>query len=177
MFALRRLARPVSLPRTVQVRSLLKPGVSMRRSMGTEAKEEPIEYVNVTFVDIAGNTKKFKAEVGETLLRTCRRARLMVPAFCEGGGYSLDKKHGIMPLDLHNFGPAPQCRFCFLNISNDYIDIVDKQNPRNIWEMLGSTMDFRQFETSRYGCQITVTKEMEGLTIGVPDYGSIVAYG
>ena len=108
----------------------------------TVAKDAPT--VNVTFLQPDNTTRTVAARVGESLLQTAHRFEIDLEGACEGV-CACSTCHLILPMDLYDSLPEP---------SEDEEDMLD--------------MAFGLTETSRLGCQITVTEEMEGVTLEMP---------
>lgn len=101
--------------------------------------------VNMTFRSPDGTTKRtVQARIGETLLQTAHRNELDLEGACEGV-CACSTCHLIFPSNVYNSLEEP---------SEDEEDMLD--------------MAFGLTETSRLGCQITVTKEMNGIELEMP---------
>ncbi len=88
--------------------------------------------------------KTVQARVGETLLQTAHRNDIDLEGACEGV-CACSTCHLILSQDLYDSLPEP---------SEDEEDMLD--------------MAFGLQETSRLGCQITVSQEMEGVVLEMP---------
>ena len=100
--------------------------------------------VSVTFIQPDGNPRAVDARVGESLLQTAHRNEIELEGACEGV-CACSTCHLILDHDLYDTLPEP---------SEDEEDMLD--------------MAFGLEETSRLGCQITVTKDMEGIQLKMP---------
>ncbi|MGE0652678.1 MAG: 2Fe-2S iron-sulfur cluster-binding protein [Alphaproteobacteria bacterium] len=98
----------------------------------------------VTFIDVAGNRREVDARSGETLVDVARRNDIAIEAAC-GGALSCSTCHVIV--DLDDFERLPDQR-------EDEQDMLD--------------LAFGLTATSRLGCQITVSDELDGLTVTLP---------
>ena len=108
----------------------------------TVSKDAPT--VNVTFLQPDETKKTVQARVGETLLQTAHRNDIDLEGACEGV-CACSTCHLILSQDLYDSLPEP---------SEDEEDMLD--------------MAFGLQETSRLGCQITVSEEMEGVVLEMP---------
>lgn len=108
----------------------------------TVSKDAPT--VNVTFLQPDETKKTVQARVGETLLQTAHRNDIDLEGACEGV-CACSTCHLILSQDLYDSLPEP---------SEDEEDMLD--------------MAFGLQETSRLGCQITVSQEMEGVVLEMP---------
>jgi ferredoxin len=98
----------------------------------------------VTFLQPDETKKTVQARVGETLLQTAHRNDIDLEGACEGV-CACSTCHLILSQDLYDSLPEP---------SEDEEDMLD--------------MAFGLQETSRLGCQITVSEEMEGVVLEMP---------
>ena len=108
----------------------------------TISKDAPT--VNVTFLQPNDTSKTVQARVGETLLQTAHRNDIDLEGACEGV-CACSTCHLILSQALYDSLPEP---------SEDEEDMLD--------------MAFGLQETSRLGCQITVSEEMEGVVLEMP---------
>jgi ferredoxin len=108
----------------------------------TISKDAPT--VHVTFLQPDNSLKTVSARVGETLLQTAHGNDIDLEGACEGV-CACSTCHLILSQELFDSLPEP---------SEDEEDMLD--------------MAFGLQETSRLGCQITVTEEMEGVVLEMP---------
>jgi ferredoxin len=106
------------------------------------AKDAPT--VSITFLQPDETKKQVTAIVGESLLATAHRHEIELEGACEGV-CACSTCHLILPMNLYDSIPEP---------SEDEEDMLD--------------MAFGLTTTSRLGCQITVTKEMDGIELEMP---------
>jgi ferredoxin-2, mitochondrial len=101
--------------------------------------------VNVTFLQPDGTTRMtVPARIGESLLETAHRNEIDLEGACEGV-CACSTCHLILPHAIYNTLPEA---------SENEEDMLD--------------MAFGLTETSRLGCQIKVTSEMEGIVLEMP---------
>lgn len=100
--------------------------------------------VHITFLQPDSTKKTVEAIVGESLLQTAHRNDIELEGACEGV-CACSTCHLIMPMDLYRKLDEP---------SEDEEDMLD--------------MAFGLTETSRLGCQILVTQDMEGVELEMP---------
>ena len=100
--------------------------------------------VNVTFVQPDETLKVVQARVGESLLQTAHRNDIDLEGACEGV-CACSTCHLILPQEVYDSVEEP---------SEDEEDMLD--------------MAFGLTDTSRLGCQITVTEEMDGVSFEMP---------
>jgi ferredoxin-2, mitochondrial len=100
--------------------------------------------VHITFLQPDSTKKTVDAIVGESLLQTAHRNGIELEGACEGV-CACSTCHLIMPIDLFDKLEEP---------SEDEEDMLD--------------MAFGLTETSRLGCQITVTADMDGVELEMP---------
>jgi len=103
--------------------------------------------VNVTFVRASGEKIKASGKVGDSLLDVVVNNNVDLDGFgaCEG---------------------TLTCSTCHLIFkTNDYEKLPDKPGDEEL-DMLDLAYDLT--DTSRLGCQINLTKDMDGLEVHVP---------
>ena len=100
---------------------------------------------NINFKLRNGEIKKIDAEDGLTLMEIARDNDLGIEGTC-GGSIS--------------------CCTCHVVIEKDWFSKVGPANPDEE-DMLDLAVDLQP--TSRLGCQIEVTPELEGLIVNIPD--------
>ncbi|TDH69232.1 hypothetical protein CCR75_007791 [Bremia lactucae] len=101
--------------------------------------------VSFTFIDGEGERKTVKAEEGQTLLDVAQENDLDLEGAC-GGELACSTCHLVF--EKRFFDKLP-------TISEEEEDMLDLA-----WGLT---------DTSRLGCQIRVTKDMEGMTVRIPD--------
>ncbi|GAB0086646.1 Adrenodoxin-like protein 2, mitochondrial [Sergentomyia squamirostris] len=125
-----------------------------RRCLDTSAKNLSTglpkldkEEIDVTFVKANGERIKAKAKIGDTLLDTVVNNSIDLDGFgaCEG---------------------TLTCSTCHLIFKQkDFDELPEKPGDEEL-DMLDLAYDLT--DTSRLGCQITLTKSMHGLEVSVP---------
>ena len=100
---------------------------------------------NINFKLRNGEIKKINAEDGLTLMEIARDHDLGIEGTC-GGSIS--------------------CCTCHIVIDKDWFDKVGPVNPDEE-DMLDLAVDLQP--TSRLGCQIEVTQELDGLIVNIPN--------
>ena len=106
--------------------------------------------VQVTFVNPDDSEMKIAARVGETLLQSAHRTGIEMEGACEG---------------------VCACSTCHVILQQDlYDNLLDKMEDAALSEDEEDMLDmaFGLSHTSRLGCQITVTDEMDGAVITLP---------
>ncbi|XP_064540045.1 adrenodoxin-like protein 2, mitochondrial [Drosophila montana] len=114
-------------------------------SLGLALRQQDV--VNVTFVRASGERIKSSGKVGDSLLDVVVNNNVDLDGFgaCEG---------------------TLTCSTCHLIFKvPDYEKLPDKPGDEEL-DMLDLAYDLT--DTSRLGCQITLTKEMDGLEVQVP---------
>jgi len=98
----------------------------------------------IVFIDPDGTRHEVQAPVGSTLLEVAHDNDIEIEGACEGS-LSCSTCHVIVDPDDYDRLPTP---------SEDEEDMLD--------------LAFGLTPTSRLGCQITVTDEIDGLTVRLP---------
>ncbi|QXK91907.1 ferredoxin family 2Fe-2S iron-sulfur cluster binding protein [Neoehrlichia mikurensis] len=102
-------------------------------------------FVTFTFPD--GSKHTFQAYEGETLLTLAHRNNVNLEGACEG---------------------SLACSTCHLIIDPSWYSVVEKYNELSDEENDMLDLAFGLTETSRLGCQIMITKELDGLCVTLP---------
>ena len=101
--------------------------------------------ISLTFLQPDGETKQtVTAKVGESFLQTAHRHDIDLEGACEG---------------------VCACSTCHLIYPENVFDTLEEASEEEE-DMLD--MAFGLTETSRLGCQVTVTKEMDGIVVEMP---------
>jgi ferredoxin, 2Fe-2S len=98
----------------------------------------------VIFVEPQGTRREFDAKVGQSLLEIAHANDIDLEGACEGA-LACSTCHVIVDEDYYERLPEP---------SEDEDDMLD--------------LAFALTHTSRLGCQIIVTEELDGLTVTLP---------
>ena len=102
------------------------------------------ETVKIIFV-VKGDPKEFLVPVGTTVLEAAHNNDIDLEGACEG---------------------SLACSTCHVVVDKKYYDMLEAPSEDEE-DMLD--LAFGLTPTSRLGCQITMTKELDGLTLIVPD--------
>ena len=142
MSMLRVASRHVHTVGTIS-RHSLAPKIAIRWHGGPKVGAKAAR-IHITFLQADDTKKTVEAIVGESLLQTAHRNDIDLEGACEGV-CACSTCHLILPMDFYNKLEEP---------SEDEEDMLD--------------MAFGLQETSRLGCQIIVTKDMEGVELEMP---------
>ncbi|EPE02842.1 2fe-2s iron-sulfur cluster binding domain-containing protein [Ophiostoma piceae UAMH 11346] len=107
-------------------------------------KPKPGEELYITFVDKDGSEHKFAVAPGDNLLDIAQANDLEMEGAC-GGSCACSTCHIIVDEKSYDQMPEPD------DDENDMLDLA-----------------FGLTETSRLGCQVTMTKELDGLVVRLP---------
>ncbi len=102
------------------------------------------ETVKIIFID-KGETKEFNVPVGTTVLEAAHNNNIDLEGACEG---------------------SLACSTCHVVVDKNFYDLLNEPSEDEE-DMLD--LAFGLTPTSRLGCQIVMTKELDGLTLIVPD--------
>lgn len=105
---------------------------------------KPGEERNVTFIDKEGQSHTFQVSDGDNLLDIAQANDLEMEGAC-GGSCACSTCHVIVASDHYDLMPEPD------DDENDMLDLA-----------------FSLTETSRLGCQVKMTKELDGLVVKLP---------
>ena len=117
-----------------------------RQAVGRHRR--PFSTVQVTFKDEYGELIPVQAEIGETLLEVAHNHDIELEGAC-GGELACSTCHIVLPEEWYN-------KVADLSaVSEEEEDMLDLA--------IGLT------DTSRLGCQICVTKDLDGLEVSIPE--------
>lgn len=103
------------------------------------------ESIHVTFIDKEGNEQRIAARKGENLLSIAQSNDVEMEGACEG---------------------SCSCSTCHIIVENE--EFFDKIPEATDEENDMLDLAFGLTETSRLGCQIELTKELDGLRVRLP---------
>jgi 2Fe-2S ferredoxin len=109
-----------------------------------DARELTDRMPKMVFIERDGNRKEVEAPVGLSVLEIAHRNEVDIEGACEGS-LACSTCHVIVDPDWHERLPEA---------SEDEEDMLD--------------LAFDLQRTSRLGCQLIITKEMDGLTVRLP---------
>ena len=98
----------------------------------------------ITFIEPNGNHREVEAEIGDTLLTVAHKNDIDIEGACEG---------------------VLACSTCHLIVDPDW---YGKLMPADDDEEDMLDLAFGLTQTSRLGCQIEVTDELDGLVVSLP---------
>mmetsp|Transcript_26145 Transcript_26145/g.34354 ORF Transcript_26145/g.34354 Transcript_26145/m.34354 type:complete len:169 (-) Transcript_26145:148-654(-) len=136
----------------------------LARSLATVAENT----VNVTFVNHEGSRLTVPALVGQSLFEVARMHKLDMEGPCAGGGHASEvvrSKDWTEPL----YGEGPTCAYCHVMVPGQWAEALPgaKASETNCLNSFYEDEDISP--TSRLACQITLTKELNGITVFIPD--------
>ncbi|XP_045540737.1 adrenodoxin-like protein 1, mitochondrial [Papilio machaon] len=102
------------------------------------------EVVNITYVDKDGKKTKVRGKVGDNVLYLAHRYGIEMEGACEA---------------------SLACTTCHVYVQQDYFDKLPMSEEKE-----DDLLDMAPFlkENSRLGCQIVLTKELEGMELRLP---------
>lgn len=100
--------------------------------------------LHITYIDKEGVEHKFEVAEGDNLLDIAQSNELEMEGAC-GGSCACSTCHIIVQDEVYDLLPEPE------DDENDMLDLA-----------------FGLTETSRLGCQVKMTKEMDGLVVKLP---------
>lgn len=125
--------------------SLLIPTIAKRWHGGPHVDHDTPTTIHVTFRQPDDTLKEVDARVGESFLQVAHRHDIDLEGACEG---------------------VCACSTCHLIFPVDVFDTLLEEPSEDEEDMLD--MAFGLTETSRLGCQVIVTEEMDGITVEMP---------
>ncbi|CAH4032337.1 adrenodoxin-like protein 1, mitochondrial [Pieris brassicae] len=102
------------------------------------------EVVNIVYVDKEGNKTKVRGKIGDNALYLAHRYGIEMEGACEA---------------------SLACTTCHVYVNQDYFDKLPQSEEKE-----DDLLDMAPFlkENSRLGCQITLTKDLEGMELKLP---------
>ncbi|XP_013380751.1 adrenodoxin-like protein, mitochondrial [Lingula anatina] len=102
------------------------------------------EVVNIVVIDKKGNRNPIRGKIGDNCLYLAKRYNMEIEGACEA---------------------SLACSTCHVYVHDDYLDILPEPDEKE-----DDMLDMAPFlkENSRLGCQIILTKEMEGMELTLP---------
>lgn len=102
------------------------------------------EVVNITYIDKDGNRKQVRGKVGDNVLYLAHRYEIEMEGACEA---------------------SLACTTCHVYVLGDYLDKLPSAEEKE-----EDLLDLAPFlkENSRLGCQIILTKDLEGMELQLP---------
>jgi ferredoxin, 2Fe-2S len=110
-------------------------------------EKKPKETASVTYISHAGDTRQVSVPIGDSVM--------------EGA-----IKNGIDGI-VAECGGACQCATCHVYVDEAFLDLLNPMQEDED-QMLNTTASERR-SNSRLGCQIRVTKELNGLIVQTPE--------
>lgn len=101
----------------------------------------------IVFIEADGNRKEVDAPLGLSIMEVAHKFDIDIEGACEG---------------------SLACATCHVIVQPSWYERLDEPSEDEE-DMLDLAFDLQQ--TSRLGCQIVVTEEMEGLTVALPGSG------
>ncbi|XP_013134118.1 PREDICTED: adrenodoxin-like protein, mitochondrial [Papilio polytes] len=131
-------------PLTYNVRRIhMTPGLRHGEYEWQDPKSED-EVVNITYVDKDGKKTKVRGKVGDNVLYLAHRYGIEMEGACEA---------------------SLACTTCHVYVKQDYFDKLPMSEEKE-----DDLLDMAPFlkENSRLGCQIVLTKDLEGMELRLP---------
>ena len=101
----------------------------------------------IVFIEADGNRKEVEAPLGLSIMEVAHKFDIDIEGACEG---------------------SLACATCHVIVEPSWYERLDEPSEDEE-DMLDLAFDLQQ--TSRLGCQIVVTEEMEGMTVALPGNG------
>jgi ferredoxin, 2Fe-2S len=107
----------------------------------------------MTFIERDGTRREVDASVGASVLQVARRYDIDIEGACEG---------------------SLACSTCHVIVDPEWFDLL-KEASEDEDDMLDLALNLTK--TSRLGCQIIITEELDGLTVRLPAATSNFLFG
>lgn len=133
-----------SRPSQLRVRHLRIQSCLLAGEYEYQDPKSPEEIVNVVFIDKAGRRVPIKGKIGDNILYLAHRHGIELEGACEA---------------------SLACSTCHVYVHRDYIDRLTEPQEKEE-DLLDMAPGLK--ENSRLGCQITLTKDLEGIELTLP---------
>ncbi|KAK8793466.1 hypothetical protein WA158_004825 [Blastocystis sp. Blastoise] len=127
--------------------------------------QAPEDLIDITFVSPKGERTAVKGRIGDTILEVARKYNYPLNGDCNGGGLPINQQRTCNWKES-TFGEGPVCCNCHVVISNEFKNIIPAPKPEEQVQI--DRIILEKHENSRLGCQITLTKELNGMNVLVP---------
>ncbi len=123
--------------------------------------------VNVTFIQLDGSRVTVPGLVGQNLVEVAAAHDIVLHNLCGGGGDPIGKKRSSRWMETL-FGAGPSCNSCMVILRKQYYDMLPRPFEKEVRLMEDCQEDYVT-GSSRLGCQVVLTKEMDGIQILLPE--------
>lgn len=126
--------------------------------------------MSVTFVNYAGERTTLPGRVGDSLFELARRYKYeFVDAGCGGGGSPQDVLHKEGAWLEPKYGEGASCHYCHVIIPKSHYHLLPAKRPDEAEQLASYPFPEDMTDTSRLACQVTLSKDMHGMLVYVPD--------
>eukprot|EP00903_Cladosiphon_okamuranus_P015890 g14676.t1 len=123
--------------------------------------------VKVTFIDAEGDRETVPALPGQSIFEVADKHEIALDGPCRGKADAAQKRNSeSWTEDL--FGQGPVCASCHIMINKEYMDKIEPPLEGEI-SLLERKGDLYSPGASRLACQIKVSKDIDGITVFIPD--------
>lgn len=126
--------------------------------------------VDIVFVNYAGIRKRVPAKVGGTLLDAAKGVKYeFLDGACGGGGRPLDHLHKEGSWYEPKYGEGAFCSNCHVIIPHSHFSALPPKRGDEVARLQDYPFPEDVTDTSRLACQVTITSDMHGMVVYVPD--------
>ncbi len=123
--------------------------------------------VNLTFIQLDGSRVTVPGLVGQNLVEVAAAHDIALQSSCGGGGDPIGKKRSPNWTETL-YGAGPSCNSCMVILRKQWYDLLDPPFEKEVRLMEDCQEDYVA-GSSRLGCQVVLTKEMEGMQVLLPE--------
>ncbi len=142
-------------------------GRRLRYDQKMEMSTVEEKKVNVTFIQLDGSRVTVPGLVGQNLVEVAEAHDIVLNNSCGGGGDPIGKKRSSRWTETL-FGAGPSCNSCMVILRKQYYDMLPRPFEKEVRLMEDCQEDYVT-GSSRLGCQVVLTKEMDGIQILLPE--------
>ncbi len=133
----------------------------------TEMSTVDDKKVNLTFIQLDGSRVTVPGLVGQNLVEVAAAHDIALHSSCGGGGDPIGKKRSSTWTETL-YGAGPSCNSCMVILRKQWYDFLDPPFEKEVRLMKDCQEDYVA-GSSRLGCQVVLTKEMEGMQVLLPE--------
>lgn len=129
---------------STSIRQISRTSINLHGEYEWQDPKSDEEIVNVTYITKDGDRIPIKGKIGDNVLYLAHRHNIDMEGACEA---------------------SLACTTCHVYVKDDFIDVLPEASEKE-----DDLLDMAPFlrENSRLGCQIVLTKELDGLELTLP---------
>ncbi|CBJ30843.1 conserved unknown protein [Ectocarpus siliculosus] len=123
--------------------------------------------VKVTFVDAEGDRETVSALPGQNIFEVAEKHEIALDGPCRGKAGAVQSRNSeSWTEDL--FGQGPVCASCHVMLTKEFTEKIEPPLDSEI-SLLERKGELYAPGSSRLGCQIKLSRDLDGITVFIPD--------